>query len=224
MNSETSTKTPEELSNNGFEFMKANDYDSALPLFLRASELYGQKKDLKNQAVQLQMISEIYRLTNKISEALKTCEDLVEIYRHTEEYEQMFRVLNNMGLLEISRKKYEAALTGFKNALEAAERLNNKRYAALQSANIGSAYRDMNRSEKAIEYYEKSLGLYEESGQKEDIADQYTNIAYIHVVERRFKNALQLYQKALPIYMEIKNTEKAGFTSQNIEKLEAVIT
>ncbi len=224
MNSEADTKTPEELSNNGFELMKAGDYDSALPLFLKAAERYAQNKDLKNHAVQLQMISEIYRLTNNINDAIKTCEDLIELYKESEENEQMFRVLNNMGLLEIGRKSYDGATIRFKSALELAEKLDNIKYKALQSGNIGSTYRDMNKSQEAIEYYEKALSLYEESGLREGVADQYTNIAYIHVVENRFKDALELYKKALPVYMEIKKTEKAQFTEQNIEKLEAVIS
>lgn len=223
MDSETSNKTPEELSNNGFELMKAGDYESALPLFLKAAELFAQNKDSKNHAVQLQMISEIYRLTSNINEAVKTCEDLVELYEKTEDYEQKFRVLNNMGLLEIGRKKYDRALIRFNNALEVGEKLGNSKHAALQAGNIGSTYRDMNKSEQAIEYYEKALHFYEESGHREGIADQCTNIAYIYVIEKRFKDALEMYQKALPVYMEIENTDKARFTQQNIEKLEAVV-
>jgi tetratricopeptide (TPR) repeat protein len=223
MSLDTSSKKPDELSNDGFELMKSGDYDSALPLFLRAAECYAQKNDLKNQAAQLQMISEIYRLTNRINDAVKTCEDLIELYEETKEYEHIFRVLNNIGLLEIGRKNYDVALIRFKSALEVSEKLGNKNYAALQAGNIGSTFRDMKKSDQAIEYYQKALHLYEECGQMEGVADQFTNIAYIHVVVKRFDKALELYQKALPLYMEAKNKAKASFTRQNIEKLEHAI-
>lgn len=223
MNPQTSLRAPGELSAEGFKLMKVRDYDQALRLFLMAADLYAREDDLKNHAAQLQVISEIYRLTDKIIEAVNTCEALLALYAETEEYEQMFRVLNNMGLLEIGLKKYESALMRFKNALKLTENLDNIGYKALQLGNIGSTYRDMNKSEEAILYYEKALGIYEESGRRECVADQYTNIAYINVVEKRFKTALELYKKALPVYMETENTDKVRFTIQNIEKLEAVI-
>ena len=223
MNPKTGIKKPGELSNEGFRLMKTHDYEQALRLFLMSCEFYAQGNDLKNQAVQLQAISEIYRLTDKIHEAVETCKNLVKIYEQTQEYEKLFRVLNNTGLLEIGRKNYKEALIWFKGALKPAEKLGNKKYVALQLGNMGSTFRDMNKSEDAILYYEKALSLYEELGQREGVADQYTNIAYIHVTEKRFKDALELYKKALSEYMETENTDKAGFTRQNIEKLEAVV-
>ena len=224
MEQENNIKKPEEISAEGFQLMKSGDYEKALELFTTAAGLYSQNKDFKNQAVQLQAISEIYRLTKQTESAVTTCEELVDIYNRIEEYEQMYRVLNNMGLLEVGRKKYEKALIRFKSALEAAEKLGNKKYAALQTGNIGSVYRDTNQSQQAIEYYEKALFLHEESGVKEGVGDQYSNIAYIYVVEGRLDSALENYEKALTFYAENENSEKADFTRQNIERLEAVIT
>jgi tetratricopeptide (TPR) repeat protein len=223
MDSQTGTKKPGELSAEGFKLLKKGDYEPALGFFTTAAELYLGDNDLKNHAVQLQAISEIYRLANKINEAVETCERLIRIYEQTEDYEPMFRVLNNTGLLEIGRKNYERALANFERALELSIELDNKNYEALQSGNIGSTYRDMNKSDRAIRHYEKALYLYEKSGNREGTADQCTNIAYIHVVEKRFEKALELYQKALPLYIETENADKARFTRQNMEKLETII-
>ena len=223
MDQESTVKNPEEISAEAFQLMKSRDYEKALEFFTTAAELYLQDKDFKNQAVQLQAISEIYRLTKQTESAVKTCEELIDIYDRIEEYEQMYRVLNNMGLLEIGRKKYDKALTRFKSALEAAEKMGNKKYAALQTGNIGSVYRDTNQSAQAIEYYEKACSLHEESGFAEGVGDQYSNIAYIHVVEGRLDSALEYYKKALPFYIEMESHDKAGFTQQNIERLEEVV-
>jgi tetratricopeptide (TPR) repeat protein len=223
MDQENITKTPEEISAEGFQLVKSGDHEKALELFTTASDLFLKDEDLKNQAVQLQAISEIYRLTKQVEKAVKTCEELIEIYDRIEEYEQMYRVLNNMGLLEVGRKKYDSALNRFKSALETAEKIGNKKYAALQTGNIGSIYRDTKQSDQAIEYYEKALSLHEESGVKEGVGDQYSNIAYIHVVEGRLADAVENYKKAISIYIEIENMEKAHFTEQNIDRLEAVI-
>ncbi len=220
---ENNTEKPEEISAEAFQLMKSGDYEKALELFTTAADLFSQSGDFKNQAVQLQAVSEIYRLTSQVESAVETCEELIGIYDRIEEYEQMYRVLNNMGLLEVRRSKYDKALVRFKSALETAEKMGNKKYAALQTGNIGSIYRDTNKSEQAIEFYKKALLLHEESGVKEGMGDQYSNIAYIHVVDGKLDLALENYKKALPVYIEIENHDKAGFTRQNIDRLEAVI-
>jgi tetratricopeptide (TPR) repeat protein len=211
-----------ELVEKGRARMNAGQYDEALPLFLEAADLFALDSNPKAQALQLQVVSEIYRLTGRLDQAVDTCKTMAELFQNLKDNNALFRVWNNMGLILTRLSRFQDALNCFQEAFKLSEITGDKRYMAQQLGNMGSACRDIKDYMTALEYYEKALQLYRELDHMEGTADQYTNIAYIHVMENRYEEALISYQKALPLYREMRNDEKARFTGQNIERLKGL--
>jgi len=212
-----------ELVQKGHAKMGLGHYEEALPLFLEAADLYAQDSNPKNQALQLQAVSEIYRLTGRLDQAIDTYKTLVALFEQLKDNTALIHIWNNMGLLQTMLARFQDALNCFQEALKLSELIGNKQYMAQQLGNMGSACRDLKDYATALQNYEKALPLYVELGHIEGTADQYTNIAYIHVMENRREEALISYQKALPLYQGLKNEEKAQYTDQNIKKLKELL-
>jgi tetratricopeptide (TPR) repeat protein len=130
-------------------------------------------------------------------------------------------LLNNLGHVEVSLRRFDDALHRFQEAARLCEQLGDRTALAWQLGNVGSVYRDREEHEAALENYEKALSIFMEQDVSIGIADQQSNIGYIHAMKREPKIALERFQKAKDLYESLGQERKAALAEQNIRILES---
>ena len=210
-----------ELDTSGREAAGAGNFEKAAGFFDKAAKIYESIDDNINRGLQLFNTGSCYQALEKNNQSLdayKKSYDLIKNNENLQKYQAM--ILNNLGLLYVSFKDYDQALSSFEAACKIYETIKDEDGKALQLQNIGSVHRDMKQSESAIELYSRSLEIFEKIGNKYGEADQCTNIAYIYSVDNKVGEALKWYKKALGIYRDIHEDTKADLTDKNIKQLE----
>lgn len=100
--------------------------------------------------------------------------------------------------------------------MELAEKLNYKKGVAQSLHNIGVAYINIEKAQKALEYYQKSLKIRDEIGDKKDIYVSYNNIGNTYDLLGDKKTAIEYHIKALRLMEEKKDTLYMAISLNNI--------
>lgn len=128
-------------------------------------------------------------------------------------------ILNNIGHVFVSLKRYGEALLNFSEAAAIYGITGDSLGQASQLGNMGSVYRDQDKYDQALEYYHKAIAILENEDRLKDLADQYGNLAYIFAMKGNSDEAVRWYQKSLCIYNQTGENEKVDMTRRNIEAL-----
>ena len=100
---------------------------------------------------------------------------------------------------------YQEALGRWKEALEIAEQIGDKRVIGIFAANIGLAHAKRGEYERALEFHEKALRMNREIGDKGNSAINLNNIGAVYNDMGRHDRALEYYREALVIRRETKD-------------------
>jgi tetratricopeptide (TPR) repeat protein len=103
-------------------------------------------------------------------------------------------LLNDLGALNVSMKKYDKAKYFFKAALDLSQTLKVKpkpKKISSYYSNLGICYRKLNMVDSALYFYDKSLAIKKEIGDSAGIANIYTNLSGLLISQKKFKEAKQ---------------------------------
>jgi tetratricopeptide (TPR) repeat protein len=113
-------------------------------------------------------------------------------------------LLNDLG--SIARKKHDVkrAQRFFRQGLDLASQLNDKRLQATMTGNLGAVALDRNRLQAAHHWYERQLALALELGRYDVKASAQTGRALVLAREGRHADALPLAEEALSIRQRLR--------------------
>jgi tetratricopeptide (TPR) repeat protein len=133
--------------------------------------------------------------------------------------ESRARLYNNIGHAQVRLKKYDEALSSFRNAGQIFEKMGDTLGLGEQFANIGSVHRDLEAWGASLENYFKALGIFEEAQHKGGMADQFSNIAYAYTGQGDLERAYPFFQKAKGLYDEMGEGTKSRLCDQNMQAI-----
>jgi tetratricopeptide (TPR) repeat protein len=136
-----------------------------------------------------------------------------------DQLESKARMHNNLGHVQVRLKRYDDALSSFKQAVEAYDNLGHQTLLGEQLGNLGSVYRDTEQWEAALESYSKSLAIFQKQDHKKGVADQCSNIGYAHFRQGRVESAFQFFQQAKALYDELGESKQSQLCDQNLQAI-----
>lgn len=209
-----------ELSDN---YKNSNNFDSAIVFADLALANARKLGDRRKEAVCINTIGRLNRLSSNYSGAVKLYRQALEIYKTLKDNVAYSVTLNNIGEVYEKWGDSKSALDNYYSALKIQQ--SGKDYFGMAStyANIGNSYRTINEINSALEYYFKSLRIHEDlknkpgiSGLLDLIGSAYTD-AYTE--PDSVKKAYAFLNKALKIRQELGNQNEIAITLTNIAKL-----
>ena len=112
---------------------------------------------------------------------------------------QLARTLNNLGVLQVARGDYAAALDAYRESLPLHESLGHTPDVAGTLLNMAIAWRLQGNNRLALEYHQKSLAMAERTGNQQLIANALSETGQLYASQGQTAIALEHYQKALAI-------------------------
>jgi tetratricopeptide (TPR) repeat protein len=141
------------------------------------------------------------------------------LFRSSPDPKRQAALLNNLGHVQVSLRRFHEAADSFTEAASLYELLGDRTAAAWQMGNVGSVHRDREEHASALESYGKALSIFEAQDDSMGIADQSGNIGYIHAMIGDREAALAWFRKAKVLYESLGQEQKASLADRNIRLL-----
>jgi len=166
----------------------------------------------KDDTVKINLLNETaYKLYQiDVNKTLKYAEQAGELANKLNFQKGKSESLRLIGIYDILRGNYSAALDHFQHALEIATQIDDKLQMSKSYNNIGLVYGFYEDRQKELEYYQKSLKIDTQIGNKRGISICYSNIGHIYKIKGNNDRALEYLQKSLKIFEEL--NDKAGIS------------
>ena len=123
---------------------------------------------------------------------------------------QIYRARLRRGNIYRDQKKYQAALSNYKLARGAAQKLNNSRLEAIVIGNLGNIHLDQNEYFEAIQYYNEAKNIFSKENDFDGEGRMLTAIGAINSSIGNYELALTHYNKALTAYSKTKDTPSSA--------------
>jgi uncharacterized protein HemY len=118
-------------------------------------------------------------------------------------------VLNNLGMLARERQDYDAAERYFRQALDLAQKIDNKEHQENFFGNLGELALEREQWAEARRWFEQALALAREIGRQDSVASDLYGLARAWEAEGRADLTLPLAQEALKIYERLQHKDSA---------------
>ncbi|HEX6462797.1 MAG TPA: CHAT domain-containing tetratricopeptide repeat protein [Vicinamibacterales bacterium] len=124
---------------------------------------------------------------------------------------QPFREVNargGLGLVEMQRHRFAAAVDWFQSALPVARSIQARASVAKLLGNLGWAYVSMGELDMALQLFTNTRDESERLGVRKDVGISLTNIGFIHENRREFASAESDYRSALEIARALQDKQQ----------------
>jgi signal transduction histidine kinase/ActR/RegA family two-component response regulator len=201
------------LVNTGIIYRNLGKKEIALEYYLRALDICNQTGDLVNQVNALVSIGNVYWYDNDNAMALSYYVKALTVSQKPEyKGEHPGGILNNIGNVNRSLGKLDAAIDYYKQALTISTEIGDRNQIAITLKNIGIAYKESGKLSEAIQSLMQSKSLAVE----------------IHIVKIQRETLEQLsqtytlladYKKALEYYLESSKLKDSLFDEETTNKI-----
>jgi len=123
---------------------------------------------------------------------------------------QIYRAHLRKGNIYRNQSKHEDALSNYKLARAAAQKLNNSRLEAIVIGNLGNIHLDQNEYFEAIQYYNEAKNIFSKENDFDGEGRMLTAIGAINSSIGNYELALTHYNKALTAYSKTKDTPSSS--------------
>ena len=203
-------------------YKKTEIYDSSFYYYLKAQKIYLKSKDNLNYANILYNKGIVQFKINEFFGSELSLSKAYYILKETNEYDKLYGILNQLGLVCNELKEYDRSIIHLNNALEIVKKhkINSVEHQeTVCLSNIGYVYFCQDKLNNAINYYEKSLL---DRDIKIDSPVLYSNIldnlAYCKLNTNNFKDLPRLFFESLNIREEINNSSSKVISYNHISE------
>jgi tetratricopeptide (TPR) repeat protein len=211
------------LNQKGDIYIRQGNYQLALDAYNQALEV--ERSITKNPRAEARTLGNIALLYNFLGDnklSISYYNQALDIYRKLDNKKQQARILNYIGSVYHSNRKFDEALESYNQALK----LFNKedfRFEIVIRWGLAKTYRDKNNYSKAFEAANRALELSKQYKYSFEEIATIEIIGSIYLVKGDYINALDSYTKAIKNYREtglqkkeaeILNTISIAYSSQ----------
>lgn len=200
------------LSRKGMNEESLDILTSSLSLFTKIGDQNGIAKVQGSIGV-------IHWYKGNPDEAMKCCEEQLDISLSESNFKETSLAHANMGVLEFTRGNSHKAMEHFKKNLSLAIEFGHRREEAKALGNLGIAYSSEENYSKTMECLEKELTIEKELGHKAGICATLVNMGIVFVHQGNYEKAIVFYRKSLKLAEELGNKSTIAKTLWNIGHL-----
>lgn len=217
-------KTDDKLINFGIQVVKLNlfwqlgKYRQMEPLIVQSNPIISELP--KNQITKF-LIGYYHKASGhfhwdngNLDIALLCYEKCLAIWRELGYTIEIAKSINNIGIIDYARGKYNSALDKYLKNVELQESISDNIDLSAPLSNIGEVYLDMGDLSKAIEYFKRSIQSIERSDtiKQSDLAYRYVNLGYSYSLQGELDQAFLYFNMARTIYTSLENNYQLGRT------------
>lgn len=158
----------------------------------------------------------IYKDLGNLTEALKSYQQALLIYRSLDLPEGVGNVLHDIGSAYTSLNEYEKALSAYEEALKIMRKENNRKREGLVLNDIGFLVSTRGNMDEALKIYKQALLIRQQENDLVGEGVTTNNIALVYRSQGDLGKALENYEKALKILRKTDDHESARKVVNNI--------
>ncbi|MDX2301952.1 MAG: tetratricopeptide repeat-containing sensor histidine kinase [Microscillaceae bacterium] len=204
-------------------YLKAEDAESAIYFFYKASQVYKQIDDKKNQFRSIEPIADLFYSLGKYQQALNYFSEMVHLAREIKDSTALALALNHLGSTFIKQEKYQRAQEFLDEAFKIAEIKADSYLQALIYISYGEVYTKLQKFPQAKDSALKALSIGHQMNDSQLISDAYHNLAGISNELNVFADALDYQKLALEYLKKTKNLRKIQYYYLAISEIYAKI-
>jgi tetratricopeptide (TPR) repeat protein len=129
-----------------------------------AEQFYYEVQDYNGLAEVANIHGQIAANADDIEEAIQAFEEVRRLYLESQNFVEVVRPLNNLGIMMTRIRRYGQAVEYLTQALEGARRYANMSIVSSSLRNLGRAYVEMNEPERALKTFTELLPLLKSPG------------------------------------------------------------
>jgi len=179
------------------------EYDKAMSNFKNSLEIAKKKNDLKNEALYLHQIGNIYFQKSDYEAALFHYQKAKELFEKIGDSKGVASSLHQIGMIYQNKGDYDAALTNYKKSIEIKEKIGDIKGVAASLHQIGMIYQYKGDYEAALTNFQKAKEVFEKIGDIKGVAASLHQIGRIYQDKGDYEAALTHYQKSMGIKEKI---------------------
>ncbi len=142
---------------------------------------------------------------NQVSEALRSFETALKLYREIGDNKGEAHTLGNMGNAYFSQGEHQKAIEFYQQSLTISQKIRDRDGEAIALNNLAFAFSFLEKYPEAIEYYQQSLSIAKEIKNRELVVYALTNLASTYTSLGQYQEMIYFYQQSLSIAREIKD-------------------
>jgi tetratricopeptide (TPR) repeat protein len=140
----------------------------------------------------------------------------VDAARRLGDREREAIALNNLGIPLRRVRRFEQAITVYRDALAIDRETGNREAEGSALNNLGTALREVRRFEEAITVCQDALAISRETGDQEDEGSALGNLGFVLLEVRRFGEAITACQEAVSVFRETGDRHHEGMALDNL--------
>jgi signal transduction histidine kinase len=208
----------EAINRKGLIYYHADEYDSAMAIYLECIFLANKNKLDKAKIKPLINISNIYNRTEEYDKALETLNQAIGLCRN-DDSKNRSTISQNIASVWIKKGEYDKALKVYEEAIELAEQTNNLLDIAFLKSNSGIIYYSRGKYRKALEYMRQTSEIFEKLNEYANLAHALNDLAVIYNKLGEIDNAIKSLEKSIEVAKKMNSKSSIARAYKNIAQI-----
>lgn len=200
----------------GTSLIRLSDSVQAQKVFSKALTTYQQIDDPIGMANALNGLSTTNYYFGKLKDALRYCEESLQLRRQENDLAGVASSLNNLGNIVGDQGDLTTCIRHYEESLEIKRELGETPGVASTLNNMGATYVVIGDYEKAIHYHEQSLASHQQMGDRWGIANSLSNIGRCYLEIKQYDKSKQMEEEGLAIRMEMNDIRGIAVSHENL--------
>ncbi len=183
----------------GFKLYVDKNYQEAIPLLLKALEIYTSIVDKKGQREALNTIGNIYQIQKKNVEAIDLYKKSLQISKEIGDQLGILKTLINLGGTYEKLSQYALAIENLNQALKISASVGTDTEKGALFSNLGQVFTSIGQYENAIKFHEQALKIRRQLQDKKREGITLNNLGWAYLKSGEFDNAVLAFQDSLVI-------------------------
>ncbi|MCD4695350.1 MAG: tetratricopeptide repeat protein [Bacteroidales bacterium] len=182
-----------------FEHKRRFEYEKALNLLFKASNIFNELKKENNLAYTVNEIGGIYYDQENFNKAFEYFQNALTLYLKTGNKRGISSAYNNIGEIYRIKNKFDKALEHYKKALEISNNLNRQELFAVIYNNMGNIFLTLEQFDSAYHYMSLSEKISNNLNNPLRIGTAYISLGNFYLKTGDTTNSLIFFQKGYAI-------------------------
>ncbi|MCF8348809.1 MAG: tetratricopeptide repeat protein [Bacteroidales bacterium] len=192
------------------------NYKEALNYFKKTNETFGKKGETTMWAHSLQVMANVYNMTNNGDSAFLLYNQALAFYTKNKDAFSEAKVKSNLAKLYSMRGDYTKAAQYLYAARFTFSTLKKEYWFVTTENEIAVLYSRMHKYDSAISVYDRVIDFYKQSDDYFNLGESYSNLGVLYEGKEQFEKALASHKKSLAYRYLVNDQRGIAVTQMNI--------
>lgn len=181
----------------GVVYGNKGDHASAIRCFESSLSMAKTTNDRNLEAMAEGNLAIIYDLEGRTEESEKATKRCLEYFLEVGDHARAARASNNLGVLNLSRDRFDAAAEYFEKTIGSSRGLRNRELLGISLVNAGYCYARIGDSHRAITYSDEAVQIFKEPNNQNMLALAYRNYGCVEFRNSNIDVAADWFERSI---------------------------